>query len=143
MPVNPLKPPKPPPLTPADLKKMARVRLKDAQVLLSAQRYDGAAYLCGYAVELALKARICKSLHWTHYRLDGAYGPFFKSHDLDRLLDVSGFSLKMKSKYLAEWSTVDFWKPEDMRYQPASKFQITPQVAIDMINGAKKLVNVL
>jgi hypothetical protein len=43
--------PKPPSLTYADLKGMARVRLKDAEVLLLARRFDGAAYLCGYAIE--------------------------------------------------------------------------------------------
>ncbi len=33
-----------------------------AQVLLRAKRFDGAFYLCGYSVELALKARICRSV---------------------------------------------------------------------------------
>jgi hypothetical protein len=91
----------------------------------------------------ALKARICKTLHWPYYRLDGEFGKFFKSHDLDRLLDVSGFGLKMKSKYLAEWSTVDFWKPDDLRYQISKSFQVAPEVAQDMIEGTRKLVRIL
>ncbi|NLJ29092.1 MAG: HEPN domain-containing protein [Deltaproteobacteria bacterium] len=45
-----------------DLRKIAQARFKDADVLLKAWRYDGAIYLCGYAIELALKARICKIL---------------------------------------------------------------------------------
>jgi HEPN domain-containing protein len=40
-----------------DLKAISRARLRDAKVLLKGKRLDGAAYLCGYAVELALKAR--------------------------------------------------------------------------------------
>jgi len=53
----------------SDLQKIARARLRDADVLYRAQRYDGAIYLCGYAVEIALKARICKALAWVP--LDG------------------------------------------------------------------------
>jgi HEPN domain-containing protein len=47
-----------------DLRAIARARLRDAQVLLKAERFDGAFYLSGYAVELALKARICRTLKW-------------------------------------------------------------------------------
>jgi hypothetical protein len=47
-----------------DLRAIARARLRDAQALLAAKRFDAASYLCGYAVEIALKARICKTLGW-------------------------------------------------------------------------------
>lgn len=40
-----------------DLKKIAGGRLKDADVLLRAGRYDSAIYLCGYALEIGLKAQ--------------------------------------------------------------------------------------
>lgn len=39
-----------------DLRKIARERLKDAEALLGAARYDGAIYLGGYVVELSLRA---------------------------------------------------------------------------------------
>ena len=45
-----------------DIKDIARARLQDADILLTSGRYDGAIYLCGYAIELALKARICQTL---------------------------------------------------------------------------------
>lgn len=54
-------------LTRAELLKIAEARLKDAEVLFHSKRYDGAIYLCGYAVEVALKARICSTLHWYGY----------------------------------------------------------------------------
>ena len=41
----------------AELDNIARARLEDAKTLLAASRFDGATYLCGYAVEVALKAR--------------------------------------------------------------------------------------
>jgi len=47
-----------------DLRAIARARLRDAQVFLRAKRFDGAYYLSGYAVELVLKARICRTLKW-------------------------------------------------------------------------------
>jgi HEPN domain-containing protein len=148
-PVPPVKPPKgphaqqsAPQLTADDLREMARVRLGDAEVLLAAGRYDGAAYLCGYAVELALKGRICRCLHWPHYRVEGVYASFFKTHELERLLEVSGFNLEMKATYIAEWSVVNFWKPDSMRYQPI-KNQVQERVAKNMIEGAKTLVEVL
>jgi hypothetical protein len=44
-----------------ELLKISQARLRDSDALLGAHRYDGAIYLCGYAIELALKARICGS----------------------------------------------------------------------------------
>jgi len=50
-----------------ELRTLARARLKDAQILFAATRYDIATYVCGYAVEMALKARICHTLGWTNF----------------------------------------------------------------------------
>jgi len=50
-----------------DLRAIARARLRDAQVLLTGKRFDGAFYLAGYAVELALKARVCRTLKWPDF----------------------------------------------------------------------------
>ena len=51
----------------ADLRKLVRARLKDAKSLLSERRFDGAIYIGGYVVEIALKARICRTLKWTEF----------------------------------------------------------------------------
>ena len=53
--------------TKTELRTLARARLKEAQILFEAKRYDAATYLCGYAIELALKARICQTLGYTHF----------------------------------------------------------------------------
>jgi HEPN domain-containing protein len=50
-----------------ELRKLARARLKDAQLLFAVKRYDAATYLSGYAIEMALKARICQTLKWTYF----------------------------------------------------------------------------
>ncbi len=48
----------------AELRRIAVARLADAELLLQAKRFDGASYLSGYAVEIGLKLRICKTLKW-------------------------------------------------------------------------------
>ena len=76
-----------------DLRTIARARLRDAQVLLRSKRFDGAWYLCGYAVELALKARICRTLKWPGFpesAQDFKGLQSVKTHDLDILLRFSG-----------------------------------------------------
>jgi HEPN domain-containing protein len=81
-------------LTIADLTSTARARLRDATALLSRNRYDGAVYLCGYAVEIAIKARIVKTLRWSGFpELSKDFGGLtsFKSHDLEVLLHLSGW----------------------------------------------------
>ena len=103
-----------------DLLKIAEARLKDAEALLSNGRYDRAIYLCGYAVELALKARICKTLNWPGYpssRKEFSNYSSFKTHDLDVLLHLTGRESNTKLNFLTEWSAVAQWEPST-RYQP-------------------------
>jgi len=104
----------------SEIKLIAQARLKDAEVLFEAQRYEGAVYLCGYVVELGLKYKICKTLNWDDFPLTrGEFKNYssFKSHDLDVLLHLSGAEENIKSKFLAEWSAVSEWNPEK-RYEP-------------------------
>lgn len=107
-------------LATTEVKRIASARLRDAKVLLDAKRYDGAVYLCGYAVELALKARICKTHKWSGYpetakEFTGLQS--FKVHDLDLLLRLTGKEQSVKAGFLAEWSAVAAWNPE-ARYKP-------------------------
>lgn len=108
-----------------ELKKIARARLKDADILLASRRYDGAIYLCGYAIELALKARICRTLKWHGYpstNSDFKKYQSFRTHDLDVLLHLTGLEIKIKTDFFAEWSAVAQWNPA-ARYQPVGTAQ--------------------
>lgn len=76
-----------------DLQVIAWARLREAEQLLRAGEYDGGVYLCGYAVELELKACICGTLKWHGY--PGTRSEFrgyqsFQTHDLRVLLRLSG-----------------------------------------------------
>jgi HEPN domain-containing protein len=130
-------------LSTQEIRRIAFAHMSDSQVLHSAKRYDGASYLCGYAVELALKARICKTLKWggypqTNSEFQGLTS--FKVHDLEMLLRLSGKEAVVKTKYLAEWSGVMIWKPED-RYNPiGTANEINAKI---MLNSAETLLKTL
>jgi HEPN domain-containing protein len=130
-------------LTVAELTSIARARLKDADALLSKGRYDGAAYICGYAVEIALKARIAKTLKWPGFPADG--GEFkglesLKTHNLRLLARLSGWEAKIKAKFLAEWLAVGQWNPES-RYQVTGN--VTQGDANRMIESARRILGAL
>ena len=105
-----------------DLKNIAKARLIDAEALASCHRYEGAVYLYGYAVELGLKNRICKTLN------------------LDILLHLSGVEDIIKTGLLAEWSVVAVWDPES-RYNPVGNLSFAD--AQQMISSSKLLLSKL
>lgn len=130
-------------ILPSELRAIATARLRDAEILLSAKRYDGSVYLCGYSVEIGLKARVCRTLKWhgfpsTNKEFEGYHS--FRTHNLDVLLRLSGTEVKIKTKYLAEWSVVAMWEP-GTRYRPIGT--ATSLDATDMIKSAKVLLDVL
>ena len=104
-----------------DLKQLTQARLKDAHVLYAAGRYDGAAEMCGYALEMALKACICRRLRVGEYperEIKGA----FKTHDFSELRLLAGvgeeFALQGSPMLYANWQTATQWEPL-WRYRPA------------------------
>ena len=124
----------------AELDNIARARLEDAKTLLKARRFDGATYICGYAVEVALKARICRTLNWPEF--PGTSGEFqayrsFQTHELDVLLRLSGQEARIKQNYFALWNTVAIWNAES-RYNIIGTAQEGDAVA--MIQAADALL---
>lgn len=103
----------------ADLRTLAKERLDEAEALLKAKRYDAGIYLCGYAVEHALKARICKTLRWDGYpdtRKEFEGYSSFKVHNLGVLLSLSGKERAIKSAFMGYWMSVKTWDPS-VRYR--------------------------
>jgi len=130
-------------LTRSNLFETARSRLKDAEVLLQSERYDGAVYVCGYAVEIALKEKICRTLGWSEFPSTG--GEFqkyqsFRTHDLDVLLHLSGVEEMIKTTKFSEWSNVNRWNPET-RYDPVGSATLAK--AEKMIQSAKVLLEAI
>ncbi len=108
----------------AELDNIARARIEDAQALLTAGQFDGATYLCDYAVELALKARICRTLNWTEFPL----------------LRLSGQDARIKQNHFPLWNAVARWTVES-RYNAVGVVQQPGATA--MIQAAEEMVAIL
>jgi hypothetical protein len=130
-------------LTKQELRLISRARLKDAEALLRANRFDGSIYLCGYAIEVGLKHKICKTLHWNEFpstRNEFQNLQSFKTHNLDILLKLSGAESRIKISFLAQWSIVVNWDPE-ARYNPIGS--VSFKDAQLMIDAAKVILRQL
>ena len=122
-----------------ELRSLAKARLKDSELLYQHGRYDGVFYLCGYVLELALKARICRTLRWKQYQTGSEYQSF-KTHSLETLLALSGVEHKVRPQHLADWSVEASWNPE-CRYRPVGS--ATAADAKEMLEAARRLLRVL
>lgn len=105
-------------ITLEELKTLSNDRFEDAKALYKAGRYNGAFYICGYAVELGLKRKICETLGWEGYpSVEKEFNKLksFKTHELNILLSLSGVEKQIKEEVFTDWSIVTSWNPE-LRY---------------------------
>jgi HEPN domain-containing protein len=135
-----------------ELKEIAKMRLSDAQVLHKKGNHDGALYLCGYAIELGLKAVITKNFN-SSGKLSTSHIPSTKeefkivstitNHDLDAILALvpSNIIQQIKTKYLTEWSLIQKWNPE-MRYA-LIRGQAAKKEAGDVIQAVSRILRYL
>lgn len=131
------------------LDRVARARVVDAATLHVAERYDGAIYLAGYAVELALKASVCREhglngfpqTHAERKRTPRIPGlPSLWTHDLQALLRASGKRDDVTEQARSEWSQATQWTP-DLRYSPVGTTSRT--ASLDMLRDVMTLLDVL
>lgn len=111
----------------ADIISLADGKIYSAECLLTNSQFDNAYYIGGYAVELLLKASVCKTLKIDDFFDEKAGGlskvknpQTYKSHDLNQLLVLSGIYTEHISKlsepaFKADWSVVKNWN-EGHRY---------------------------
>jgi HEPN domain-containing protein len=108
-----------------DFQELARLRLKEAQLLLRAGCWEGAYYLGGYAVECLLKACIARKIERHDFpdrdRTNQSY-----THDLEKLLllaelkEVFKEAGRQDSELARNWLTVREWW-EQSRYEKHSQ----------------------
>jgi hypothetical protein len=137
------------------LKYLIANRLNDAGALISKRRYPAAVYIAGYAIEIALKYKICRSLHfWQGFpetkQEFGTYLPVLKQssssnliqlgdirhHDLVKLLIYTGVEYQIRKKFESEWEIVSQWSPE-CRYR---KVRVLQKTADLYYKAAKKII---
>jgi len=120
---------------------LANTRLREAKKLFESRLYDGAFYFCGYSIELAFKARICKLMDIESYLENGEISRSFKIHDLNHLLLLSGLKKKLEYEisinqdFAANWSLVTNWN-EGYRYRPiGATSKMVTQEFIDAVEN--------
>jgi hypothetical protein len=128
--------------SPEDFDELARERLNDAQALLDAGQYAGAHYMCGYAMEMKLKSRICKTHGWKEYppqKLTEALSRALKTHNLADLLLFASPERTIEIDKTVEWSMVAAWNP-NQRYTPSA---VIAEEARAMIAAVTTLMMIL
>jgi HEPN domain-containing protein len=104
-----------------EFQELAKLRVKEAKVLLDNSCYAGAYYLAGYAVECALKACIAK-LTREHDFPDKKVVNKSWTHVLTELVEVAGLEKERSdeaskdSEFELRWGVVKDWS-EDSRYR--------------------------
>lgn len=108
------------------LQNIAKARLKDAKALLGRKRWPGAYYLCGYAVECALKSCLLRYLGESAAVFgDQSYLKKLAdcwTHDLVKLVNLAGLDAEFGAARGANltldrfWTVTKDWK-ETSRYE--------------------------
>jgi len=104
-----------------DLIELAKIRLKEVQVLLKNRNYDGAYYLSGYVVECGLKACIAKKTR-KHDFPDKTTVTESYTHALSKLVKIAGLEpdlnqeIQRNPDFERNWAVVKDWS-EESRYE--------------------------
>jgi hypothetical protein len=118
-----------------DLETLASIRMKEAEVLLTADCYHGAYYLAGYALECLLKACIAKQVKKYDFPNKQLANDCY-THNLTKLLITVGLKQKLTEEenqnedFKLNWAVVNKWS-EETRYE----CNIKKQDAHDLFNA--------
>ncbi|WP_319580512.1 hypothetical protein [uncultured Methanospirillum sp.] len=129
------------------MKKVSNSRFEESKILNKCHRYDGAVYLCGYSIEIALKVKICENYSTDFPESKREFCSFcsqsgfeLKTHKLDTLLKNSNCAELIKLDYTAEWSVIASWDPE-VRYRKIGSAKKND--AQNMIDSVQKIRGIL
>ena len=128
-----------------ELRSIAKNKIKDADILFYNKRYDGSVYLCGYAIEIALKKSVWQETRkkgFPENRTEFSNLNKLKTHDLSFLLDQSGKkSLIIGNPInLSDWSIIIQWNPESRYSRTGTK---TRMDAINMLDSTKRIISLI
>lgn len=104
-----------------DLEDLAKLRVEEARVLLAGNRFPGAYYFTGLAIECAIKACIAKQTEQHEFpELERVRESW--NHDLEKLIKTAGLepdlakTRKASQEFEANWRTVTDWNVKS-RYE--------------------------
>jgi hypothetical protein len=124
-----------------DFVKLVGIRESDAQILLASRRYDGSAYMIGYAIECGLKAIIASQTKRGDYP-DKDFVHKIYTHKLETLTDLAGLKtdlrnqMNMNINFSGNWLLCRGWS-EQRRYT----YGTSRQDAVDLVNAATDSIN--
>ena len=101
---------------------LALIRLKESEALLEADCWDGAYYLCGYAIECALKACISKKTKEHDFPPPRSTIEKYYTHNLKLLMESAGLDVQLKMDMKSDpelevnWYAAVAWN-ESSRYE--------------------------
>ncbi len=110
-----------------ELENLVAIRIKEADILLAADCYQGAYYLAGYALECALEACIAKQVKEFDFP-DKKLANDCYTHKLADLVITAGLKQKLteqekrNKEFKLNWAVVVEWS-EESRYECAIKKQ--------------------
>jgi hypothetical protein len=119
----------------AELENLADLRIKEAEILLTAGCYQGAFYLAGYALECTLKACIAKQVKAFDFP-DKKLANDSYTHNLANLLITAGLKQaldeqkKQDNEFKLNWALGIQWS-EESRY----KLTISKKEANDLFSA--------
>jgi HEPN domain-containing protein len=98
-----------------DLQNLTKIRLREARILIINGNYDGAYYLCGIALECAIKSCIAKKTKEHDFpNLNFVKDSY--QHDLTKLIKVAGLDITNEinnnSNFKDRWDVVKEWSIE-------------------------------
>lgn len=112
------------PVKRSDFQEISRMRAREARALLDAGQNAGAYYLCGYAVECALKACVAKQVRRCDFPDKDLANQAF-THDLEKLIRVAGLDVQLDRDRRAapaldvNWAIAKDWS-EAARYDAST-----------------------
>ncbi len=118
-----------------ELENLAAIRIKESEVLLTADCYEGAYYLAGYALECLLKAHIAKQVREFDFPNKKLANDSY-THKLTDLVITAGLKQTLteqennNEQFKLNWAVVINWS-EESRYKSA----ITKEEAQDIFNA--------
>jgi hypothetical protein len=130
----------------AEFQQLAEERILDARSLLAAQRWSGAYYLVGYAVECALKSCIAKLTNRYDFP-DKTFAQKSFTHEIETLVTLAGLKKTRdddaagNQKLSDNWIKVKDWK-EDTRYRQTTEAEANElhDAIVDQTDGVMQWI---
>ena len=121
----------------------SRRRLEDAEALYNQERWNGAIYMGGYAIECALKSLICFKQRTDNFKNTTVFkekrSKGSNLHNLTKLLKaLPNIHRKIESlpghkPYREAWKQVNSWQNDNLRYSDQKGDKIEASKFIDAV----------